>query len=108
LNASSDSSTLINLCRKHNEQIISILQQLPKNDVAEVMRTAERSHAILGRCASDYGEITARLKSLEPVYVTICKMEKKIQQLQENRSLIRFITQPRLRSQVELARICIL
>ncbi len=85
-----DTLTLINLCRKHNSQIMPILTQLGKDDVAELMRTTQRIQQILTRCVNEYGDLKdVQVKTVEVVYVAICKYEKKINQLQKKGKLAR-------------------
>lgn len=97
-----DSATLINLCRKHNNQLLSILNEQQKVDVQELIRTTQRIQQILWKCVHDYGSLEGlQIKSVEKVYTQICEYEKKIQQLQRMGTLARIITQARLRSRID-------
>ncbi len=98
-----DSATLINLSRKHNAKIINALElEQQKADVTELLKSAQRTQSILVKCASDFGDLSGtNVKVVEQLYNEMCKYEKKIEQLKHMGTLVRFITQSRLRRQLD-------
>mmetsp|Transcript_14999 Transcript_14999/g.20981 ORF Transcript_14999/g.20981 Transcript_14999/m.20981 type:complete len:915 (+) Transcript_14999:136-2880(+) len=101
-NFSVDTTTLIHLCRQHNLEIMKILHQYSKEDVTELIRTSERIGTILTKCTTDFGDLQGvQLPRTEKVYVNIIHYEKKIKQLLQKDSFIRFITQAKLRRKID-------
>jgi hypothetical protein len=98
-----DCLTVINLSRNHNTNIISALEkEQQKADVTELLNSAQRTQSILIKCASDFGELDgSSVKLEETLYTEICRYEKKIEQLQKMGTLVRFISQSRLRSKLD-------
>eukprot|EP01114_Cavostelium_apophysatum_P006009 TRINITY_DN171_c1_g2_i1.p1 TRINITY_DN171_c1_g2~~TRINITY_DN171_c1_g2_i1.p1 ORF type:complete len:915 (+),score=253.68 TRINITY_DN171_c1_g2_i1:218-2962(+) len=96
-------ATLINLCRKHNDHILQLLDIADhKVDVSELVNNTVQIQFLLSRCTSDYGDLkNLDVKVVERVYVSICKYERKIQRLQKQGALAKIISQARLRGQID-------
>ena len=98
-----DGASLVNLSRDHLGKIIKALElEQQKADVTELIKSAQRSLVILGRCATNFGELSGtNVKAIENIYNEICKYEKKIESLTSMGTLVRVITQARMRSKLD-------
>lgn len=101
-----DPITLINLCRKHNNEILSLLElQASREDVSDIIQTSVQNQTVLTRCVTDYGDLkNFDSRAIENLYVSICKCEKKLLQWQKMGALERFISASRTRAKIE--RLC--